>query len=80
MSVCVIRRFAKSIILHAAQYAPLLRPTQRQIRSGTMATGADRCDQNQAASSRLISASNSNRSCAPSSSGSQFVICGKMVR
>jgi hypothetical protein len=34
----------------------------------------------QAASSRLISASNSKRSCAPSSSGSQFVICGKMVR
>jgi hypothetical protein len=34
----------------------------------------------QAASNRLISVSNSNRSCAPSSSGSQFVICGKMVR
>src|SRR5712664_468647 len=33
-----------------------------------------------AASSRLISASNSKRSCAPSSSGSQFVIWGKMVR
>lgn len=31
----------------------------------------------QAASSRLISVSNSKRSCAPSSSGSQFVICGK---
>jgi hypothetical protein len=34
----------------------------------------------QAASSRLISVSNAKRSCAPSSSGSQFVICGKMVR
>jgi hypothetical protein len=37
-------------------------------------------EQYQAASSRLISVSNAKRYCAPSSSGSQFVICGKMVR
>ena len=34
----------------------------------------------QAASSRVNSSSNWKRNCAPSSSGSQFVICGKIVR
>jgi hypothetical protein len=45
-----------------------------------VAKDGSKCRTSQAASSRLISVSNSKRSCAPSSSGSQFVICGKMVR
>jgi hypothetical protein len=43
---------------------------QRQLRD----------DLSQAASSRASSVSNSKHNCAASSCGSQFVICGKMVR
>ena len=37
-------------------------------------------DAAQAAFSRAISVSNAKRNCAASSSGNQFVICGKIVR
>ncbi len=42
--------------------------------------GAREGEARQAASRRRTSVSNSKRNCAASSSGSQFVICGKTVR